>query len=126
MLQSKHKWQLNLIAIFFVTNSSVVRFISEKNLLKRMGNNMKKYSGTNFSINIFSDCLRKFLGSKNIAEGTQSPDKDYDTVNGSITVGANSEVGDLSTVNGSVNVSPGTKVGSAETVNGSINSLQMV
>lgn len=61
-----------------------------------------------------------FLGSKNIPENTQTPNKDYDTVNGSITVGAKSSVGDLSTVNGSVKIATGSMIGNAETVNGSI------
>lgn len=61
-----------------------------------------------------------FLGSKNIADNTETPNKDYDTVNGSITVGHNANVGDLSTVNGSVKVASSSQVGEAETVNGSI------
>ncbi|MFK8013568.1 MAG: hypothetical protein AB8B80_16135 [Marinicellaceae bacterium] len=61
-----------------------------------------------------------FLGSKTIADNTETPNKDYDTVNGSIKVGYNANVGDLSTVNGSVKVASGSKIGSAETVNGSI------
>jgi len=61
-----------------------------------------------------------FLGSKNIAENTDTPNKDYDTVNGSITVGSNSHVGDLSTVNGSVKVYSNSVIGEASTVNGSI------
>ena len=61
-----------------------------------------------------------FLGSKSIADNTEAPNKDYDTVNGSIKVGHNANVGDLSTVNGSVKVASSSKVGSAETVNGSV------
>ena len=61
-----------------------------------------------------------FLGSKTIADNTEAPNKDYDTVNGSIKVGHNANVGDLSTVNGSVKVASSSKVGSAETVNGSV------
>jgi len=61
-----------------------------------------------------------FLGSKTIADNTEAPNKDYDTVNGSIKVGHNASVGDLSTVNGSVKVASSSKVGTAETVNGSI------
>ena len=61
-----------------------------------------------------------FLGSKTIADNTESPNKDYDTVNGSIKVGHNANVGDLSTVNGSVKVASSSTVGSAETVNGSV------
>jgi len=61
-----------------------------------------------------------FLGSQTIADNTEAPNKDYDTVNGSITVGHNANVGDLSTVNGSVKVASSSKVGSAETVNGSV------
>ena len=61
-----------------------------------------------------------FLGSKTIADNTEAPNKDYDTVNGSIKVGHQANVGDLSTVNGSVKVASSSKVGSAETVNGSV------
>jgi len=61
-----------------------------------------------------------FLGSKNIAENTDAPNKDFDTVNGSITVGSHSHVGDLSTVNGSVKIASDSQVGEASTVNGSI------
>jgi DUF4097 and DUF4098 domain-containing protein YvlB len=61
-----------------------------------------------------------FLGSKSVAENTDAPNKDYDTVNGSITVGENSKVGDLSTVNGSVKVAALSSIGEAATVNGSI------
>ncbi len=61
-----------------------------------------------------------FLGSKSVADNTDAPNKDYDTVNGSIKVGENSKVGDLSTVNGSVKVAALSSVGEAETVNGSI------
>jgi predicted acyltransferase (DUF342 family) len=61
-----------------------------------------------------------FLGSKNIADNTESPNKDYDTVNGSITVGHHSHVGDLSTVNGSVKVASSSHVGESSTVNGSV------
>lgn len=86
-----------------------------------MGNNMKNILVLILASTFSLTACGNFLGSKNIAEGTQSPDKDYDTVNGSITVGANSAVGDLSTVNGSIKISSGTSVGSAETVNGSIN-----
>lgn len=61
-----------------------------------------------------------FLGSKTIADNTEAPNKDYDTVNGSIKVGHNSNVGDLSTVNGAVKVASNSNVGEASTVNGSI------
>lgn len=61
-----------------------------------------------------------FLGSKTIADNTEAPNKDYDTVNGSIKVGHNSNVGDLSTVNGSVKVASSSSIGEASTVNGSI------
>ncbi len=61
-----------------------------------------------------------FMGSKNVAANTDAPNKDYDTVNGSITVGSDSHVGDLSTVNGSVKVASNSKVGEASTVNGSV------
>lgn len=61
-----------------------------------------------------------FLGSKNIADDTQAPNKDYDTVNGSIKVGHHANVGDLSTVNGSVKVAADSTVGDADTVNGSV------
>lgn len=61
-----------------------------------------------------------FMGSKNVAENTDAPNKDYDTVNGSITVGSGSHVGDLSTVNGSVKVASNSQVGDASTVNGSV------
>jgi DUF4097 and DUF4098 domain-containing protein YvlB len=61
-----------------------------------------------------------FLGSKSVAENTDAPNKDYDTVNGSVSIGGNSKVGDLSTVNGSVKVDALSTIGTAETVNGSI------
>lgn len=61
-----------------------------------------------------------FLGSKTIEDNTEAPNKDYDTVNGSIKVGHNAHVGDLSTVNGSVKVASNSKIGEASTVNGSI------
>jgi predicted acyltransferase (DUF342 family) len=61
-----------------------------------------------------------FLGSKNIADNTETPNKDYDTVNGSITVGHNARVGDLSTVNGSVKVASSSHIGEVSTVNGSV------
>ena len=61
-----------------------------------------------------------FLGSKTIEDETNSPNKDYDTVNGSIKVGQNARVGDLSTVNGSVKVANNSHVGEASTVNGSV------
>jgi predicted acyltransferase (DUF342 family) len=61
-----------------------------------------------------------FLGSKSIADNTESPNKDFDTVNGSIKVGHHANVGDLSTVNGSVKVASNSKVGEASTVNGSV------
>ncbi|MCF6299735.1 MAG: hypothetical protein L3J52_01215 [Proteobacteria bacterium] len=60
------------------------------------------------------------FGSKSVEAGTNSPDKDLDSVNGSIRVGAGSHIDDLSTVNGSVIVAENSTVGSAETVNGSI------
>ena len=81
---------------------------------------MKKIIIT-LTILIFSlSACAGFLGSKNIAENTNTPNKDYDTVNGSITIGANSHVGDLSTVNGSVKVSANSTIGDADTVNGSV------
>ena len=61
-----------------------------------------------------------FLGSKTVADNTESPNKDFDTVNGSIKVGHHANVGDLSTVNGSVKVASNSKVGEASTVNGSV------
>ncbi len=61
-----------------------------------------------------------FLGSKTVADNTESPNKDFDTVNGSIKVGHHANVGDLSTVNGSVKVSSNSKIGEASTVNGSV------
>lgn len=61
-----------------------------------------------------------FLGSKTVADNTEAPNKDYDTVNGSIKVGHNAHVGDLSTVNGSVKVASSSKIGEASTVNGSV------
>lgn len=61
-----------------------------------------------------------FLGSKSVADNTQSPNKDFDTVNGSIKVGHDAHVGDLSTVNGSVKVATNSQVGEASTVNGSV------
>lgn len=61
-----------------------------------------------------------FLGSKSVADNTDSPNKDFDSVNGSIKVGHKANVGDLSTVNGSVKVASGSKVGEASTVNGSV------
>ena len=61
-----------------------------------------------------------FLGGKTIADNTDSPNKDFDSVNGSIKVGHHANVGDLSTVNGSIKVASNSKVGEANTVNGSI------
>ncbi|MCF6319070.1 MAG: hypothetical protein L3J83_07305 [Proteobacteria bacterium] len=61
-----------------------------------------------------------FLGSKTVADNTESPNKDFDTVNGSIKVGHNAHVGDLSTVNGTIKVASMSKVGEASTVNGSV------
>ena len=67
-----------------------------------------------------------FLGSKSVADNTDSPNKDYDSVNGSIKVGHNVNVGDLSTVNGSVKVASDSHVGEASTVNGSVTFAQDV
>lgn len=67
-----------------------------------------------------------FLGSKSVADNTNSPNKDFDSVNGSIKVGHNANVGDLSTVNGSVKVASNSKVGEASTVNGSVTFAQDV
>ena len=81
---------------------------------------MKKYKliiiGSLFSLTACAG----FLGSKSVEDGTNSPNKDYDTVNGSIKVGHNANIGDLSTVNGSVKVSSDSQVGEASTVNGSV------
>lgn len=60
------------------------------------------------------------FGSEKVAAGTNSPEKDYDSVNGSITVGEKSHVDNLDTVNGSIKVGNDAIVGKAETVNGSI------
>jgi DUF4097 and DUF4098 domain-containing protein YvlB len=67
-----------------------------------------------------------FLGSKTIADNTDSPNKDFDSVNGSIKVGHNANVGDLSTVNGSIKVASDSTVGEASTVNGSVKFAQDV
>jgi len=81
---------------------------------------MKKYKliilGSLFSLTACAG----FLGSKTIEDGTNSPSKDFDTVNGSIKVGSSANVGDLSTVNGSIKVSSSSSIGEASTVNGSI------
>ncbi|MCF6288517.1 MAG: hypothetical protein L3J53_04685 [Proteobacteria bacterium] len=61
-----------------------------------------------------------FLGSKTIADDTDAPNKDYDTVNGSIKVGNNANVGDLSTVNGAIKIASDSQTGEVSTVNGSI------
>lgn len=60
------------------------------------------------------------FGSEKVAAGTISPEKDYDSVNGSITVGDKAHVDDLDTVNGSIKVGQDAIVGKVETVNGSI------
>ena len=60
------------------------------------------------------------FGSEKVAAGTNSPEKDYDTVNGSITVGDKAHVDNLDTVNGSIKVGEDAIVGKVETVNGSI------
>jgi hypothetical protein len=49
-----------------------------------------------------------------------SPDATFDTVNGSIRIGADSVVGDLETVNGSVSLGSSSRGGTLETVNGGI------
>ncbi|WP_395374026.1 hypothetical protein [Marinicella sp. W31] len=61
-----------------------------------------------------------FLGSKSVPANTNSPQKDLDSVNGSVKVGDNSHVDNLSTVNGSIKVGDNSIVGDVETVNGSI------
>ena len=61
-----------------------------------------------------------FLGSKTIADNTESTNKDFDTVNGSIKVGHHANLGDLSTVNGSIKVASNSSVGKTSTVNGSV------
>lgn len=60
------------------------------------------------------------FGSEKVAAGTNSPEKDYDSVNGSITVGDGAHVDNLDTVNGSIKVGLDAIVGKVETVNGSI------
>lgn len=60
------------------------------------------------------------FGSKSVGSNVNSPNKDLDTVNGSITVGSNSHVDDLDTVNGSIKVGEGSTVGKVDTVNGSV------
>ena len=60
------------------------------------------------------------FGSEKVAPGTNSPEKDYDTVNGSIKVGENAIVGKVETVNGSIKFQDGVTAEHAETVNGSI------
>ena len=61
-----------------------------------------------------------FLGSKSVPANTNSPEKDLDSVNGSVKVGDGSHVDNLSTVNGSIKVGDNSIVGEVETVNGSI------
>ncbi len=60
------------------------------------------------------------FSSEKVDAGTISPEKDYDSVNGSITVGEKAHVDNLDTVNGSIKVGQGATVGEVETVNGSI------
>ncbi len=60
------------------------------------------------------------FGSKSVGDDVNSPEKDLDSVNGSITVGNNSHVDDLDTVNGSIRVGNGSTVGKVDTVNGSV------
>ena len=67
------------------------------------------------------------FGSEKVAPGTNSPEKDYDTVNGSITVGDDAHVdnldaivGKVETVNGSIKFEDGVTADHTETVNGSI------
>jgi len=81
---------------------------------------MKRILALIFAITFSLSACGGFLGSKTIADNTEAPNKDYDTVNGSIKVGHNANVGDLSTVNGSVKVASSSTVGEAETVNGSV------
>ena len=61
-----------------------------------------------------------FFGSKVVEDNTNSPNKDFDSVNGSIKVGHHANVGDLSTVNGSVKVASDSQVGETSTVNGKV------
>jgi len=81
---------------------------------------MKKIIVLIFATTLSLSACGGFLGSKNVADNTQAPNKDFDTVNGSITIGHHSNVGDLSTVNGSVKVASNSTVGEASTVNGSV------
>lgn len=60
------------------------------------------------------------FGSESVGDNVNSPEKDLDSVNGSITVGSNSHVDDLDTVNGSIKVGAGSTVGKVDTVNGSV------
>lgn len=81
---------------------------------------MKNIIVTAFALTFSLTACGGFLGSKNIADNTETPNKDYDTVNGGIKVGHHSSVGDLSTVNGSVKVASNSTIGEASTVNGSV------
>ena len=60
------------------------------------------------------------FGSESVGDNVNSPEKDLDSVNGSITVGNDSHVDDLDTVNGSIKVGRGSTVGKVDTVNGSV------
>jgi DUF4097 and DUF4098 domain-containing protein YvlB len=55
-----------------------------------------------------------------LSENTQSPNKSYSTVNGSINVGSSSSINNASTVNGSIYFDSNISIASAETVNGRI------
>ncbi len=78
-----------------------------------------KYIGIFFMLMVVTAQAGVF-GSEKVPAGTISPEKDYDTVNGSITVGEKAHVDDLDTVNGSIKVGLQATVGQVETVNGSI------
>ncbi len=55
-----------------------------------------------------------------IADGTDTPNKSYASVNGSVHVGANSTIRDIDNVNGSVSVESGAQTGDINSVNGSV------
>ncbi len=60
------------------------------------------------------------FGSEKVGDNVNAPEKDLDSVNGSITVGSQSHVDNLDTVNGSIKVGSGSTVGKVDTVNGSV------
>ncbi len=69
---------------------------------------------------VLSSTQAGIFGSEKVGDDVDAPEKDLDSVNGSITVGNNSHVDDLDTVNGSIKVGTGSTVGKVDTVNGSI------